>query len=233
MKQLLLKTLKDYEDFKLDKMFDKNHLIVTSNPEIYMNALDNKNIYNMLMDKRTSVIPDGVSVSYALKKVFKKNVNVTPGVELLVNILDYANKNKKSIFLYGAKKEVNEKFKNYVKTNFNNIKILDNIDGYLEEKKVKEKVIKTKPDIVVAALGVPKQELFLYDVLNNLNKSLCIGVGGSFDVLSGSVKRAPKLIRKLKIEWLYRIIKEPKRLKRFMKYNVKFIKKVRKCDRND
>lgn len=233
MKQLLLKTLKDYEDFKLDKMFDKNHLIVTSNPEIYMNALDNKNIYNMLMDKRTSVIPDGVSVSYALKKVFKKNVNVTPGVELLVNILDYANKNKKSIFLYGAKKEVNEKFKNYVKTNFNNIKILDNIDGYLEEKKVKEKVIKTKPDIVVAALGVPKQELFLYDVLNNLNKSLCIGVGGSFDVLSGSVKRAPKLIRKLKIEWLYRIIKEPKRLKRFMKYNVEFIKKVRKCDRND
>ena len=75
--------------------------------------------------------------------------------------------------------------------------------------------------------------MFLYDILEKIEKGILIGVGGSLDVLSGSIKRAPKIFRKLKIEWLYRIIRQPKRLKRFFKYNVRFIRLVRKCDKND
>ena len=77
--------------------------------------------------------------------------------------------------------------------------------------------------MVLVALGIPQQELLIYNNLNNFNKGIFIGVGGSFDVLSGTKKRAPKLFIKLKLEWLYRIVCEPKRLKRFFRYNVKFL----------
>ena len=86
-----------------------------------------------------------------------------------------------------------------------------------------EEIIKLKPDILFVALGIPYQEKLIGKYYNKFKKGIFIGVGGSFDVLSGTKKRAPRLFIKLKLEWLYRIICEPKRLKRFFKYNVKFL----------
>ena len=84
----------------------------------------------------------------------------------------------------------------------------------------------TKPDIVLIALGIPLQEKLINKHINDFKKGIFIGVGGSFDVLSGSKKRAPKLFIKLNLEWLYRILREPKRISRFLKYNIKFIFKI-------
>lgn len=236
MEELLKKTYNDISNndilniIKSILLNNKKALIVTSNPEIYVNSLTNKKIHGILFDKNTIIIPDSVAIEYALKKVLNKEVKRIPGVELLVDILKEADVQKKSIYLYGATEEVNIKFKNYVNNNYKDIKILGSKNGYIKEtNEVENDIIKKQPDIVVAALGVPKQEEFLYKVSKKMDKGLFIGVGGSFDVLSGSIKRAPKIFIKLKLEWLYRIVKQPKRIKRFYKYNIKFMKIIKRC----
>ena len=86
-----------------------------------------------------------------------------------------------------------------------------------------------KPDVVLVALGIPNQELLIYNNLDKFDKGIFVGVGGSFDVLSGAKKRAPKYFRKLHLEWLYRLIKEPTRFKRFFTSNIKYIFKINSC----
>ena len=96
-----------------------------------------------------------------------------------------------------------------------------------------KKIDLEKVDVCLVALGIPEQEKLIYKHLNNLNKGIFIGVGGTFDVLSGQKKRAPKWMINLNLEWLYRIIKEPKRIKRFWQNNIVFLFKVKKLKRKD
>ena len=106
-------------------------------------------------------------------------------------------------------------------------------NGYVENKEEEfQKTIKKEPDIVLVALGIPAQEKLMYKYFKDFKKGIFVGVGGSFDVLSGTKKRAPQIFIKTNTEWLYRILKEPKRIKRFWANNVKFIFKIRK-EKND
>ena len=131
--------------------------------------------------------------------------------------------------MLGAKEEVVSSLANKIKVEYPSIKLLGFSNGYVKNlDKEMEKISKLKPDILLVALGIPMQEELIYRHMNEFNKGIIVGVGGSFDVLSGTKKRAPKIFIKLNLEWLYRIIKEPSRLKRFWNNNVKFIFKVRK-----
>ncbi|MDD2435922.1 MAG: WecB/TagA/CpsF family glycosyltransferase, partial [Bacilli bacterium] len=103
------------------------------------------------------------------------------------------------------------------------------LNGYSKDKdKDFETIFKTNPDIVLVALGMGNQEKLIYRHLNKFKKGIFVGVGGSLDVLSGTKKRAPKIFIKLNLEWLYRICKEPKRIKRFYQNNIKFLIKLKK-----
>ena len=109
------------------------------------------------------------------------------------------------------------------------LKIVGATNGYVVDKDgVFKEISKLKPDIVLVALGIPLQEKLIYKHLGKFDKGIFVGVGGSFDVISGHKKRAPKIFIKLNLEWLYRILKEPKRIKRFYDSNIKFMFKVRK-----
>ena len=85
---------------------------------------------------------------------------------------------------------------------------------------------KVKPDIILVALGIPNQEKLIYKNLSKFDKGIFVGVGGSFDVISGCKKRAPKIFVRLKLEWLYRITVEPSRLNRFYQSNIKYLFKI-------
>lgn len=208
---------------------NKKMFIVTANPETFMISENDDEMRKLLLDKDTILVPDGIGIVKAARMI---NYNVTEritGIDIANKLLELGNKEKKSIYLFGSKQEVIDSMKKVLKEKYPNLILAGATNGYEKDKdKVFDKIAKTKPDIVLVALGIPLQEKLIYKHLNKFDKGIFVGVGGSFDVISGHKKRAPKIFIKLNLEWLYRILKEPKRLKRFYDSNVKFLFRVKK-----
>ena len=142
-------------------------------------------------------------------------------------MIEVCAKNSQSVALIGAKPEIVEKAKENLINEFQQLYITYIHDGYFDddEKILKELKIR-QPRLVLCALGSPKQEEFIFKAKKILPEALLIGVGGSFDVWSGVVKRAPVIYQKLGLEWLYRTAKEPKRFKRIFPTLPLFVLKV-------
>lgn len=217
--------------FKLlenDLRHEHKRFIITVNPETLMLSEKDNELKEILDSKEFSFVPDGIAVIKAARKVGISISERITGIDIAEYLLKLANENKYSIYLYGAKEEVLESLISKIKKEYNNINIMGYSNGYVKNKdKVMEEILKLKPDICMVALGIPHQEKIIYKYINKFKKGIFIGVGGSFDVLSGYKKRAPKIFIKLNIEWLYRIVKEPKRLKRFWNNNIKFLFKIK------
>ena len=208
---------------------NKKMFIVTANPETMMKSETDKELNKLLNDKDTILVPDGIGVVKASKMIGYDVKERIAGIDIANTLLDYGNELKKSIYLFGSKQEVIDSMKEVLKEKYPNLKLVGSSNGYIQDKdKIFEDMSKLKPDIVLVALGIPLQEKLIYKHLSLFDKGIFVGVGGSFDVISGHKKRAPKIFIKLNLEWLYRIICEPKRLKRFYDSNVKFMFKVKK-----
>lgn len=210
---------------------NKKTFIVTANPETFMMSENDEEMKKLLLDKETILVPDGIGIVKAARMIDYDIKERITGIDIANKLLELGNKQKKSIYLFGAKQEVIDSMKEVIEKSYPNLKLVGASNGYEKDKdKVFEKIAKAKPDIVLVALGIPLQEKLIYKHLNQFDKGIFVGVGGSFDVISGHKKRAPKIFIKLNLEWLYRILKEPKRLKRFYDSNVKFLFKVKKKD---
>lgn len=208
---------------------NKKMFVVTANPETLMTAEDNANFKEVLLDSNTLIIPDGIGVVKGAKLLGYNMEETIPGVELCSKLFEYCSEKHKSIFLFGAKEEVVSKLADLIKNNYSGANLCGYENGYAEDKQaVFNKISTLKPDVVLVALGIPHQELLIYNNLDKFDKGIFVGVGGSFDVLSGTKKRAPKIFRKLHLEWFYRIVTEPKRLKRFFSSNVRYLIKLKK-----
>lgn len=229
MKDILEKIYNEEENIFYSILEDlliknKKKFIITVNPEIIMKSYKNIEIKEMLLNDNNILVPDGISI---IKKAKQYNINIKEritGVDISSKALEICNKNKKSIYLFGSKKEVLDKLIININQKYPNINIVGFSDGYVEDKdKVMQEIISLSPDLILIALGVPNQELLINKYIEKAKKGVFIGVGGTFDVLSGCKKRAPKLFIKLNLEWLYRIICEPTRLKRFIQNNIVFM----------
>lgn len=203
--------------------------VVTANPETFMISEKNEDVRKMLLDKETVMVPDGIGVLKAGKKIGYNIEERITGIDIANELLKFGNEQKKSIYLFGSKQEVIDSMKIVIKEQYPNLKLVGTSNGYVTDKdKVFDEIVKLEPDIVLVALGIPLQEMLIYKHLNRFKKGIFVGVGGSFDVMSGMKKRAPKIFIKLNLEWLYRIMKESKRLKRFYDSNVKFLFRIKK-----
>ena len=201
-----------YDLVKKNLISNKRMFVVTANPETLMTAENNSNFRNALLDSNTTIIADGIGIIKGAKMLGYSLPGTIPGVELCSELFKYCNDLNKSIFLFGAKEEIVKKLVDTIKQKYPNAIITGYENGYKKDRQAVFTRIKTlEPDI------------------NDFDKGIFIGVGGSFDVLSGVKKRAPKIFIKLHLEWLYRIIREPKRFKRFFNSNVKYIFKIRKA----
>ena len=208
---------------------NKKTFVVTANPETFMISEKNEDVRKMLLDKETVMVPDGIGVLKAGKKIGYNIEERITGIDIANELLKFGNEQKKSIYLFGSKQEVINSMKIVIKEQYPNLKLVGTSNGYVTDKdKVFDEIVKLEPDIVLVALGIPLQEMLIYKHLNRFKKGIFVGVGGSFDVMSGMKKRAPKIFIKLNLEWLYRIMKEPKRLKRFYDSNVKFLFRIKK-----
>ena len=202
----------------------KKTFIVTANPETFIFSEKDKELESIVLDKEVTIVPDGIGIVKAAKIIDKPVKERITGIDIANELLDIANENSLSLYLFGAAKEVISAMEKVIGKKYSNIKLLGTSDGYVKDKdKVFDKISKLSPDIVMVALGIPAQEKLIYKHYNKFKKGVFIGVGGSFDVISGYKKRAPKIFIKLNLEWLYRILKEPKRIKRFYNSNVKFL----------
>ena len=214
---------------ELEEKIEKNEkeFIVTANPETLMKSGKDEDLKMAVLDKKTIVIPDGIGIIKGANKLNYDIKETILGVDVANKLFELADKHKKKVFLFGAKPEIIEKMKEVLKQKYCNCELVGAIDGYVENKdKVFDQIKEKNPDIVLVALGIPNQEKLIYKHLDKFNKGIFVGVGGSFDVISGSKKRAPKIFIKLKLEWLYRIVTEPKRLKRFYQSNIKYLFKI-------
>ncbi len=192
---------------------NKQNFLVNINPMIILNFYKNKKYIKIFNDEKYQ-IPDGVGIVFASK--FRKNIikNRITGIDLMEKICEESAKQSKTIFLCGAKPNVAAKTQKKLENKYKKIKIVGCCDGYIKENEMIEKIKKSNPDIVFVALGSPKQEEFILNNRNILkNVKLFMPVGGSFDVISGNIKRSPEFYQNMHIEWLYRMIKEPRRIK--------------------
>ncbi|PWA12874.1 glycosyltransferase [Pueribacillus theae] len=193
----------------------KKTFIVTANPEIVMYAQRDSD-YMATLRAADYIIPDGAGIIMGAKLLKRPLPERVAGFDLLKDLLAVANCEYLNVFFLGAKEDVVRKAVTNVKQEYPNLHVCGYHHGYFDEKdeKVAEIVKKAEPDLVFVALGFPKQERWIKIHFPQFHKGVFMGVGGSFDVLAGEVKRAPLIWRKLNLEWLYRLIKQPSRWKR-------------------
>lgn len=173
---------------------------------------------------------DGASVVLAAKYLGVFIPERVAGIDLMEELLILANEKKYSLYFLGAKEDILNDMTKILKGKYSNLDIVGEKNGYFstdEFKVIKKELIELKPDIVFVGITSPKKEYIIEEIINSGGTSVYMGVGGSFDVLSGHISRAPKIIQKLNLEWMYRVYKEPKRLfKRYFFGNIKFINSV-------
>jgi len=187
--------------------------IVTINPEMIMYAQKNSEFLKIVNNSDLN-IPDGIGVKIALKlrAINCKNIR---GIDFARKLIGYANEKGYKVALIGAKKEVIDKACENLKHDYPKLDITYKRNGYFNnDEEVIDEIKASNPKIILAGLGSPRQEEFILKLKNVLKGCILIGVGGSFDVLSGYVKEAPMIYRKLGLEWLYRTVSQPERFKR-------------------
>lgn len=215
---------------RLDRVLREQErlFIVTANPETFMIGDRDDSFRSLLEDEKTTIVADGIGVVKAANMLSVPVQERIPGIEIAQQLMKLGNEYGASIYLFGAQPEVITAMKELIEKHFPNLRLVGCSDGYVKDKDhVFDEIVTYQPDIVLVALGIPAQEQLIYRHLHRFNKGVFVGVGGSFDVMSGMKKRAPKFFIKCNLEWLYRIVSEPSRWKRFYHNNVKFIGMVR------
>ena len=192
--------------------FEKKQMLIAMNAEKILNSNDfEKKIMNQNL-----AYPDRLgAVQLLQKKGLNKTVKIA-GCELWLEIIKLKEKDKK-FYLVGGKQKVIENTVNKLKLDFPCIDIVNYRNGYINSEEeiiaLEKDILSKKPDVIFVAMGSPKQELLMQRLIN-IYPAVYQGLGGSFDVYTGSVKRAPEWWVRNNLEWAYRLIKQPSRIKR-------------------
>ena len=214
---------------KIDKAIISNkqvhHCVINAgkvvkiqNDEILKKSVINSDIINA----------DGMSIVWSVRFLGYKIQERVAGIDLMENLIRLAHKKKYCCFFLGAKEEVVKNVVSYYSVKYSENIIAGFRNGYFDEKDEKDIIKKIKDsdaEFLFVAITSPKKEIFLNKYKNELkNINLIMGVGGSFDVIAGTIRRAPKYIQDLGLEWFYRFIQEPRRMwRRYLIGNFKFV----------
>lgn len=202
--------------------------IISGNPEVLYNGLTNSSLFLNFTGDRSVIIPDGIGTVVASKIIGKPVKEKIAGIEVMEEIIKKCEKENEGIYLLGAKDDILRGCINNLKNKYKNLNIVGFHNGYFDLNNCEE-IIKDiqqkKPYALFVAMGSPRQDNFIINTMDRLNCKIYMGVGGSFDVFSGKINRAPKWMINLGLEWLYRISKEPWRIKRLISIP-KFLFKV-------
>lgn len=205
--------------------FNKKTHIISGNSEILYKGLKEEELNLEYNSSDSIIIPDGVGTILSSKILGNSIKRKIAGIELMDYIIKRSLEENSGIYLLGASYGTVRSCFKHIKNKYKNINLVGFSDGYFDIDNCEnliEKINNSKAKIIFIAMGSPRQEKFIIKYKDKLNCNLFMGVGGSFDIIAGKKKRAPKYLINLNLEWLYRILKEPKRVKR-IKYIPAFL----------
>lgn len=192
-----------------------------------INGLGKNKQYDEIVKNADIINADGVSLIMAAKFLNKAIPERVAGIDLMQDLLKMAEKDGFTVYFLGAKHAVVSTLVDKMKEKYPQLQIVGYRDGYFgkeEWQSISDELKETQPDLVFIGISSPTKEFLIDYFMKQGGNSVFMGVGGSFDVLSGYIKRAPKWVRRSNMEWMYRFLQEPKRLfKRYFFGNVKFL----------
>ncbi len=191
--------------------------VVTANPEVVMQANENPTVKGYL-NQATYICADGIGVIKAAQILGDSLPERVTGYDTMVKLLEVGQQKHFKVYLLGAQKETIEKTIANIHKDYPNVEVVGYHDGFFDwnTNHIADDIAALQPDLVFVALGVPRQEKWITENLDKFSKGVFIGVGGSFDVIAGTVKRAPVIWQKLNLEWLYRLLRQPSRFIRML-----------------
>jgi N-acetylglucosaminyldiphosphoundecaprenol N-acetyl-beta-D-mannosaminyltransferase len=212
----------------------RNFIITTPNPELVLMAQSNSVLKEALNFADLS-IPDGVGLNFAYKFLYGKSLNIIPGRKIFPELIKLADREKWKVFLFGGLGEEADLAAQVLASKYCNVKILSEkgprVDDHAEpvseidkkiEKDVIDKVNSQFPDLLFVAFGNPRQEIWVYKNAKKLNAKCIMTVGGAFRYVAGLSSLPPEWMEKGGLEWLWRLITEPKRIRRIVNAVVVF-----------
>lgn len=194
--------------------FTKTHLVLTADSNAYISAESDPE-YQRVFSEASLITPDSAGPVWALARMGKQVEGRVSGVDLLEVLCELSGTFGASIYFLGSAPGVAAAAVENLQKKFPKMVVAGVRDGYFaksNDETVAKSIAETKPDIMVVAMGMPRQELFILDTASIIQAKMGIGVGGSLDVHSGTVKRAPKLIQKIKMEWAWRFLLNPRKI---------------------
>jgi N-acetylglucosaminyldiphosphoundecaprenol N-acetyl-beta-D-mannosaminyltransferase len=193
------------------------HAIFASNPEKNFSVPKDPELLSAFKNADI-LLPDGIGMVLAARILHGIRFPRIPGSEFIFDICDIAARQGYGIFVYGASEEVNSASVKILQKRFPNLRIAGRANGFVSDTEMPalvERINETKADILFLALGSPKQEKWFARHKDSLKYvRICQGIGGTLDTIGGTVKRAPEVWCNLGLEWLYRLLSQPSRIKR-------------------
>lgn len=225
----------------LDKILDsirgnrKTH-IVTLNPEIMLLAKSSAKYRDIINAAQIKTV-DGVGLLRALRRLDRNfSGQLVTGTDLLYCVCKLSQDKKIRIFFLGGGPGVAARARHRARKLYPACHIVGDIDGitidpYKTDTNLISRINSSKPDVLFVALGAPKQEIWIHNNSKVLNAKVMIGVGGALDFMSGDTKRAPKLMRRLGLEWFFRLLTNPLRIRRIYNATIVFPREIKKENR--
>jgi len=204
----------------IEKMVESGqpHQVITLNAEIIYQALQDDELQD-LINQADLVTPDGIGVVWAAARLGYQPAGRVTGIDLLEKLGARAAQLGWKVYLLGSAPGVAEQAGRNLQERYPGLQVAGSHHGYFKPEEVDSILTEIKrlaPDLLCVALGAPGQEIWINHYMDQLGVPVCIGVGGSLDVIGGFKERAPRIFIKLNLEWFYRLVAEPSRFKRQM-----------------
>ncbi|NMO98154.1 WecB/TagA/CpsF family glycosyltransferase [Paenibacillus lemnae] len=205
------------------------HQVITANPIMVMTALDNPS-YKQMMQRAEIIVPDGTGIVWAASKAGDPVAERVTGFDLVHELFRIGETKRWRFYLLGTTPEVIQEAAERLQMQYPAAIVAGYRDGFFgadQDQEVIQEIRAASPDILLVARGADTQEPWIDKHKDALGVPVMMGVGGTFDIVSGKSKRAPAAFQKLRLEWLYRLLREPTRFKRMLalpKFAVKVLR---------
>jgi N-acetylglucosaminyldiphosphoundecaprenol N-acetyl-beta-D-mannosaminyltransferase len=202
----------------------RTSVIVAMNPRKVMRVRTDPWMRNFLW-QAALVLPDGIGVVKAARWFHGKRLERVTGIDMMLALCEYATRDHHPIFIFGAKEDVNADAVDVLRKKYPGIPIVGRHNGYVADSETAglvAEINRSGAEILFVAQGSPRQEQFIAQYVNQLNVKICQGIGGSLDVISGRIHRAPACVQRAGLESLYRLSRDPRRYRNW-KYTLSFL----------